>query len=452
MTRILFSPIGDTDPVRDCYDGACLHIVRHYHPDKVVLFLTAEMSRREAANQRYSRAVKYVAPECQVELIRTDIEDAHLYDSYIEIVPRLVHRYMGDDVELLLNLSSGTPQIKTIMAVLSVENGLRGIQVYSPNKGSNSRTGHMQAEDDIESILENNFDNDPESENRCQEPPLQVIRYFSERQRILSLIHLYEYTGAWELAKGSINISKEVKDILQHAMLRQKLQKESARKVLSTIDGIKLFPDLTGIKNKRIQDEVGSLFEYLLSLIITQRKGYIAELMVKASSYMFELLRYYVLNHCPKLNLASCLDRKRLRRSLLEANNPGLLNWLDLQMGMQVGKKYQSNDLSFMTLCHICRYAEKEGLGESQDQLSAIIAILEKIDSNDSFRKLRNSSAHTIEDSTEESFRNKLGMSSGELVGQIVNLSAYILPFDVKKYSGMYNILNKAVETRLLEK
>ena len=47
MARILFSPIGDTDPVRYCYDGACLHIVRHYHPDKVVLFLTKAMSEKE---------------------------------------------------------------------------------------------------------------------------------------------------------------------------------------------------------------------------------------------------------------------------------------------------------------------------------------------------------------------------------------------------------------------
>ena len=31
--KILFSPIGTTDPVRNCRDGACLHILRHYHPD-----------------------------------------------------------------------------------------------------------------------------------------------------------------------------------------------------------------------------------------------------------------------------------------------------------------------------------------------------------------------------------------------------------------------------------
>lgn len=45
--KILFSPIGTTDPVRNCRDGACLHILRHYHPDKVVLYFTAEMEKRE---------------------------------------------------------------------------------------------------------------------------------------------------------------------------------------------------------------------------------------------------------------------------------------------------------------------------------------------------------------------------------------------------------------------
>ena len=52
--KILFSPIGTTDPVRNCRDGACLHILRHYHPDKVVLYFTAEMEKRERNTHMYT--------------------------------------------------------------------------------------------------------------------------------------------------------------------------------------------------------------------------------------------------------------------------------------------------------------------------------------------------------------------------------------------------------------
>ena len=36
--RILFSPVGGTDPIRNCHDGSMLHICRHYKPDIVYLY------------------------------------------------------------------------------------------------------------------------------------------------------------------------------------------------------------------------------------------------------------------------------------------------------------------------------------------------------------------------------------------------------------------------------
>ena len=38
--KVLFSPIGNSDPWSNDRDGAMLHIVRHYQPDIVVLFFT----------------------------------------------------------------------------------------------------------------------------------------------------------------------------------------------------------------------------------------------------------------------------------------------------------------------------------------------------------------------------------------------------------------------------
>ena len=35
---ILYTPAGDTDPIRDCYDGAMLHIIRTYRPEYAVSY------------------------------------------------------------------------------------------------------------------------------------------------------------------------------------------------------------------------------------------------------------------------------------------------------------------------------------------------------------------------------------------------------------------------------
>lgn len=47
--RILYTPVGDTDPIRGCYDGGMLHIVRHYNPDMAVLVLSKDMEQKEAS-------------------------------------------------------------------------------------------------------------------------------------------------------------------------------------------------------------------------------------------------------------------------------------------------------------------------------------------------------------------------------------------------------------------
>lgn len=55
--RILYTPVGDTDPIRGCYDGGMLHIVRHYNPDMVILVLSKDMEQKEESNRRFSKAL-----------------------------------------------------------------------------------------------------------------------------------------------------------------------------------------------------------------------------------------------------------------------------------------------------------------------------------------------------------------------------------------------------------
>ena len=51
---ILYTPAGDTDPIRDCYDGAMLHIIRTHRPQYVRIFLSAEMSAKEKNGSLYN--------------------------------------------------------------------------------------------------------------------------------------------------------------------------------------------------------------------------------------------------------------------------------------------------------------------------------------------------------------------------------------------------------------
>ena len=54
--RILFTPVGDTDPVRGYHDGGTLHILRHYAPvDRICVFLTKEREEKKAGSDCYTK-------------------------------------------------------------------------------------------------------------------------------------------------------------------------------------------------------------------------------------------------------------------------------------------------------------------------------------------------------------------------------------------------------------
>ena len=42
MMRLLFTCMGTSDPVRGYHDGPMLHIIRHYRPEVICVFLSGE--------------------------------------------------------------------------------------------------------------------------------------------------------------------------------------------------------------------------------------------------------------------------------------------------------------------------------------------------------------------------------------------------------------------------
>lgn len=53
MKKVLFSPVGSTDPISNQRDGALLHIARVYKPDIIYLYLSKEMCELSDKDNRY---------------------------------------------------------------------------------------------------------------------------------------------------------------------------------------------------------------------------------------------------------------------------------------------------------------------------------------------------------------------------------------------------------------
>lgn len=66
MKKILFTPIGGTDPIRGSYDGAFIHISRVVKPDKVYMYLSKEMVEKEEADHRYTKTLELLSKHIEI--------------------------------------------------------------------------------------------------------------------------------------------------------------------------------------------------------------------------------------------------------------------------------------------------------------------------------------------------------------------------------------------------
>ena len=147
--RILFSPVGGHDPIANFRDGAVLHICRVYKPERVYLYLSHEMLERSRMDDRYRRSLEKLREHVngaiqEIHLIeRDELTQVQRFDAFytdFDQLLRQIHEAFPDS-ELLLNLSSGTPAMKSALNVISVLSPfpMQAIQVSTPNQRENPK-------------------------------------------------------------------------------------------------------------------------------------------------------------------------------------------------------------------------------------------------------------------------------------------------------------------------
>lgn len=291
--RILYTPVGDTDPIRGCYDGGMLHIVRHFNPDMAILVLSKEMEQKEASDSRFSKALKHVKADLDIKLIYTGLEDVHRIDTlqpFVDHFYEMLSEY--PDAEILINLSSGTPQMKLIMSYLSVEHdAVRGIQVDSPQGGSNRSEPAVNDDEDIEIVIENNFDDQEDTENRCHEPQMGYIKRNNLKQSLHTLINSYKYKEAISLYEHykktfTDELDNDILALLEHGKLRLELEYKLALEKINRVGDLSLKSVFTDWK--RIK-----LHEFLMLMEVRLKQGQIEDFILKITPFMYELMLYY---------------------------------------------------------------------------------------------------------------------------------------------------------------
>lgn len=277
----LFSPVGTADPITQLGDGPMLHIVRHYRPDKVVLFLSPEMQghvqddkenataadvreygRYEAAIRRLCASEGRPVPEIVAK--NSPDNEVHLFDYFIDKFESELQELCeeSNNEAVLVNVSSGTPGYQSALVALGSFGRLpiKLLQVATPNKAANSPHDREEPHGyDFETLWEINED---ELQSRPSRIKVVNTPNFTDRvlrENVLKLITSFDYPAAYELACQMSEIDEITKRMIKAASNRMNLDR-----ALSKV--FKPFPNIVYLSN----DPLG---EYLSVMEVRLRQG-----------------------------------------------------------------------------------------------------------------------------------------------------------------------------------
>ena len=305
--KFLFSPLGGTDPISNTnmYDGAMLHIVRHYRIDKVYLYMSREIIQYQEADERYTYCLKKLGEiqnrEIQYELIRRpeliEVQDFEIfYREFKEEIDK-IRKEMGEDDELILNLSSGTPAMKSWLLVIRTMNELscKAVQVVTPDRAMNE---HRHKDYQVKELWELDPDNEEGAENRCREVPCPSLSRVRQEVNIRKLIREYDYHAALELAAELKDHEKPYMKLIRVAEERELLDMDAVEKKLETnhLKGLYRLPIRKGEKR--------DIFEYALVMQIRLQRGEYADFIRSISPILYRLYKRIM-----KKKLGICLEK-----------------------------------------------------------------------------------------------------------------------------------------------
>lgn len=417
---ILFSCLGSTDPVRGEHDGAMLHIARHYRPDRILWYMTREMRLLAEKDNRYALAIEYLKKQCpgyEPEILPPccdELEDASDFDAFYDVFEEqlcgISRKYPG--AEILVNISSGTPQMKTTLALLSstLQFPIRAIQVknFENRAGTTERTNSKTY--DLEYELELNEDAEPDAPNRCSEPKLMLIQRNKQRAQVDSLLRRYDYEA---LASMSRTLPENIRSLIQHLAYRSAYNLNEAATEAQNIRDMELFP--ANAVNAPTYREYRELSEYILILKLMQRTQRYTDLLIRLNPLVIRLQRSWLVKNGVDFSQMGNVNRQGreiMNPEKIRRNNPDLADWLDEKYN-----GFRSGDLNII----FCNYLT-EWLGKAETETGVFFRKLLRLNQE------RNESAHSLNNVTEEEIARIMGYSSGQLIKNLIALLAEIYP------------------------
>lgn len=407
---VLFSPIGRSDPIRGNHDGPFLHIIRNYRPKKAYIFLTKEMWEYNMLDNRYEKAAKSVMSDIEIiKISAPEIENAHdflTFDKYFrEIFKRIEEE--NPNCELLINVTSGTPQIQASLYVLSTQSKMKTklIQVATPAGRSNDSLP-VTKDYDVHYEIENNIDGyeELEPDNRCIEVVAQNVRKIILEDTIISHIKAYDYNAAisvYEQATGLF--PSELGIILKAAKYRLDLDSKNAEQSAKQINY-----DIYPLKSSDIKN----LYEFILYLKIKIKRNELAEFSRAISPCLTHLFTLY-LNSVMKVDIKSKFCSK-IGKDRYIVTYSKISDEYKKYYDLDFNGNYRDSEIFASSLLPLIKAWCELNNRVEESKIAQMLRNFEE--------KIRNPAAHNIVCVSESMFENEVGIKPRKALEMVQHL------------------------------
>lgn len=290
--EILISAVGTTDPISNNRDAALLHIARTYRPEQIVLVYSEEMLVKKELVEKALFSIEGYHPKVVIESIILKNDEVYLFDKMYEVMGQIVEKYSGTDHQLILNLSSGTPQIISALFALNRINdyNTQAIQVATPNKSANWKYVPLSSEDE-QKLFDENEDNQKDYEERTIKDEAEKFNQSLIKRHLRNLVSSYDYLAAEELVTR-----KEYNKLLSKKKLAR------LRDILN--DFVKVFKTqaiLKDIQGYLLTEVEKKALNYFLMIEVLKERGQVADVLIKSKSYVEFIIEEKIKKDYPDL-------------------------------------------------------------------------------------------------------------------------------------------------------
>ena len=289
---ILISAVGTTDPISNNRDAALLHIARTYRPEKIVLVYSEEMLIKQDLIEQAIFSIEDYHPDVTIESTILKNDEVYLFDKMYEVMGQIVEKYSGTDHQLILNLSSGTPQIISALFALNriKDYNTQAIQVATPKRAAN-RPYVQLSSDEEKNLFAENKDNQKDYEDRTIKDEAEKFNQSLIKRHLRNLIASYDYLAAEELVtkKEYNNLLSKKKLSFLRATLNDFVKVFKTQAILKDIQGY----SLTEVEKKALN--------YFLMIEVLKERGQVADVLIKSKSYVEFIIEEKIKKDYPEL-------------------------------------------------------------------------------------------------------------------------------------------------------